>query len=306
MKPRIIVILGPTASGKSSLAIHLSQKWNGEIISADSRQVYRGMNLGTGKITKSEMRGIPHHLIDIINPEEQFSVAEYKKFGQKAINSITSKSKIPFVCGGTGLYIDTLLDKISLPEVPPNPKLRKMLEKRTTSELFGMLKKIDASRAKKIDKHNQVRIIRSIEIVKKLGKVPPLWKKNTPYDVLYIGLYPKDLETRIKKRLLKRIRQGMIAEVNNLHKNGLSWKRMEALGLEYRYVSRYLRNQISKEEMLHQLTGEIIKYAKRQMTWFKANDKIMWFDQNIKNNSKQINNLVNKFLLLGQHRVLTK
>jgi tRNA dimethylallyltransferase len=296
MKPKIIVILGPTASGKSSLAVYLSQKWNGEIISADSRQVYRGMNLGTGKITKKEMGGVPHHLIDIISPKKQFSVAEYKKLGQKAINSITTKGKIPFICGGTGLYIDTLLGKISLPEVPPNPKLRKTLDKKTTSELFGILKKLDANRAKKIDKYNRVRIIRSIEIAKRLGQVPPLWKKNTPYDVLYIGLYPKDLETRIKKRLLKRIHQGMIAEVRNLHKNGLSWKRMEALGLEYRFVSRYLRNQISKEKMLRELTGEIIKYAKRQMTWFKANDKIAWFDPKARDYDKQINHLVAKFL----------
>src|ERR1035437_3056740 len=143
MKTKVIVVLGPTASGKSSLAVSLAERFGGEVVSADSRQVYTRLNLGTGKITKREMRGVPHHLIDVANPKKQFSVAEYKKIGEKALDSIITRNKIPIICGGTGFYIDTLLGTISLPEVPPNPKLRKILAGKSAPRVFLMLQKLD-------------------------------------------------------------------------------------------------------------------------------------------------------------------
>ncbi|MFZ2072827.1 MAG: tRNA (adenosine(37)-N6)-dimethylallyltransferase MiaA [Minisyncoccia bacterium] len=279
-KPKIIVILGQTATGKSDLAVKIAKKVNGEVISADSRQVYKGLDLGTGKITKEETQGIPHYLLDVANAKNKFSVAEYKKLADKKIEEIISHGKTPIICGGTGFYIDAVVNNVIFPEVPPNEKLRISLNKKTTEELFKMLKKLDSRRAKNIDPKNKVRLIRAIEIAKKLGKVPSLKNKNSDYEFIKIGLYmPLELlREKINKRLISRIENGMLKEIQNLHKNRLSWKRMEELGLEYRYVALYLQKKITKEEMLEKLNSEIFKYAKRQMTYFKRDLEIKWFD----------------------------
>lgn len=278
-KPFIVVIVGPTASGKSDLAVKLAQKLNGEIVSADSRQVYKGLNLGSGKITKKEMRSITHHLIDIADPKKTFSAAEFKKLGEKAIAKIIKKGKLPIVCGGTGFYIQALVDGLLLPEVPPNLKLRKSLEKKSIQSLFSLLQKIDLRRAKEIDKNNPRRLIRAIEIAKALGKNPKL-KSKTKYSALFIGIrFPmKELRKRIQKRLLKRIKDGMIEEVKDLPKKGLSWGRLEDLGLEYRYVAKYLQSKINKKQMIEELNKAIFKFAKRQMTWFKRDKRICWIN----------------------------
>jgi len=279
-KSKIIVILGQTATGKSDLAVKIAQKVNGEVISADSRQVYKGLDLGTGKITKKEMEGIPHYLLDIVNVKKKFTVASYKKLADKKIKEIISRGKTPIICGGTGFYIDAVVNNTIFPEVPPNEKLRKSLNKKTTEELFKLLKNLDSRRAKNIDAKNKVRLIRAIEIAKKLGKVPSLKKKNSNYEFIKIGLYmPLELlKEKINKRLLSRIEDGMLKEIQTLHKNGLSWKRMEELGLEYRYIALYLQKKITKENMLEKLNSEIFKYAKRQMTYFKRDLEIKWFD----------------------------
>ena len=287
-KSKVIVILGQTATGKSTLAVKIAKKINGEVISADSRQVYRGLDLGTGKITKKEMRGIPHHLLDVLKAKKRFSVAEYKKLADKKIKEIITRGKVPIICGGTGFYIDAVVKNINFPQVPPNTKLRKQLSLRHAMVLFEELKKLDPMRAKNIDKNNKVRLIRAIEIAKVLGKVPKLqsdtfsaYAENvSSYDFIKIGLYaPSEfLKQKIQKRLLARIKAGMIKEIQNLHKNGLSWKRMEELGLEYRYTALYLQKKITKEEMLKKLNSEIFKYAKRQMTWFKRDKEIKWLD----------------------------
>lgn len=286
-KEKVIVILGQTATGKSDLAVKIAKKIGGEIISADSRQVYKGLDIGTGKITQKEMRGIPHHLLDIANPKNKFTVAEYQKKAIYAIAEIIKKGKIPIICGGTGFYIDAITKGTIFPEVPPNNKLRKILEKKTTQQLFKILQKLDKNRAKDIkDKNeinNKVRIIRAIEIAKALGKVPVVRQNLTTvdkYQFIKIGLFaPIDiLKRKMSIRLFARIREGMIAEVKNLHKNGLSWKRMEELGLEYRYLALYLQNKITKKKMLEKLNSEIYQYAKRQMTWFKRDKEIKWFD----------------------------
>lgn len=293
VKPKIIVILGPTASGKSDIALKLAKKFHGEIISADSRQVYRGMDLGTGKVQKDESKikkqesrsnifsseGVQHHLIDIINPEEEFNVSHFKKAAQEAIEEILAKEKVPIICGGTGFWIQALTDNIILPEVKPDPVLRNMLRSKSTEELFFELEKLDPERAQTIDAKNPVRLIRAIEIATTLGKVPT--KKNhieNKYEFLQIAiLVPREiLNEKIKKRLDERLEQGMIQEVANLHENRVSWQWMEQIGLEYRWISRYLQNKITQEEMKEKLYFDIIHYAKRQMTWLKKNKKILW------------------------------
>ncbi len=279
-KPKILAIVGPTASGKSDLAVLLGRRFKGEVVSADSRQVYRGLTIGSGKITRKEMRGVPHHLLDITDPKKTYNVVQYKKDAERAISTIIDKNKLPILCGGTGLYIDTLVGNIALPNVPPNKNLRNKLTKLSAQRLFTILKKKDPTRASSIDQHNPVRLIRAIEIAYALGKVPSLPKKDSRYNVLYIGLLPlmSDLRKRIRIRLKKRIAQGMLQEVKHLHSKGLSWKHLEALGLEYRFVARHLQGKISKPEMLKELETAIWHYAKRQMTWWKKNKEIKWFN----------------------------
>ena len=276
-KPKIIVIVGPTASGKTSLSIKLAKAVGGEIVSADSRQVYAGLNLGTGKVTKKEMAGIPHHLLDVANPEHIYTASNYVKEARTAIAGILERGSVPIVCGGTGFYIDTLLGRMNIPEVPPNKALRKKLENLTAEQMFKLLAKKDPARAKEIDRHNPVRLIRALEIVEALGKVPKQ-KISEPYNSLMLGVSVelKKLQENIHARLLSRIKLGMLREVKKLHTQGLSWRRMEDLGLEYRYTALHLQGKIPKEEMLAQLELEIVKYAKRQMTWFKRHKDVVW------------------------------
>jgi tRNA dimethylallyltransferase len=293
-KPKVIAIVGPTASGKSGLAIEIAKKYNGEIISADSRQVYVGLNIGTGKVTKKEMSGVPHHLLDVANPKNRFTVSMYKELADKTIAEILSRGKLPIICGGTGFYIDAVVKNVLLPDVPVNKELREKLSYKTASQLFEMLKKLDQKRALAIGEHNKIRLIRAIEIVKAIGKVPPI-KTEPKYDVLSIGIkIDKDaLKEKISKRLISRVKQGMIAEAEKLHEKGLSWKRMNELGLEYRTLARHLSGELTKEEMLSQLKREIYQYARRQMQWFKRDQSIQWFPIE---KTKQINTAIKKFL----------
>jgi len=284
-KPKVLVLLGPTATGKSDVAVELAKKFNGEIISADSRQVYRGMDLGSGKITKAEMQKIPHHLLDVANPKAIFSVSTYKKLAEKVLEKILAKGKLPVIVGGTGFYIDSIVKNIELPHVPPNKKLRKQLEKKSAEELFAMLKKFSPSRAKNIDRYNKVRLVRAIEIAKALGNVPQAKELPSKYDCILIGLDLPDaiLKERIAKRLERRLKLGMVWEVQKLHRSGVSWKRLESFGLEYRNVALFLQKKITKEQMIQSLNKEIWWYVKRQRTWFKRNKDIQWFSPNEKN-----------------------
>jgi len=282
--PKIIVVVGPTASGKSSLAVKIAKKFNGEVISADSRQVYERMDIGTGKITKKEMARIPHHLLDVANPKKQFSVTQYKRLADKAIKEIIKCGKIPIICGGTGFYIQAITENLSIPKIKPDKKLRNILEKKSTKELFNQLKRLDSRRAKNIDKNNRRRLIRALEIIIKSGAKVPELKSAPKYEVLFIGVKHgmRELKELIKTRLVRRLKIGMVKEVINLKKSGLSWKRLEDLGLEYRYIAYYLQNKLSYDEMVKKLQKEIEHYAKRQMTWFSKNKKIIW----IKNQSE--------------------
>lgn len=277
-KSRILVVAGPTSSGKSDLAISIARKLNGEIISADSRQVYRGMDLGTGKVTTREQKLARHWLLDVASPKRQYSVAQWKRAAQRAITDIVCRGKLPIICGGTGFWIDSLVYDTSIPDVKPNAAVRAQLQKLTTAQLFARLQKLDSARAAAIDQHNPARLIRALEIVMATGKpVPPL-RKTSPYNVLYLGISvpQQTLNRRIERRLDARLKAGMIKEIKNLHASGVSWKRLESFGLEYRFIARYLQGKLSRHDMRDQLLCATIQYSKRQLTWWRTNNDIKW------------------------------
>jgi len=337
---KIIVILGPTASGKSELAVKLALRLssgqakklygiNGaEIVSADSRQVYKGLNIGSGKITpdtKNSLnfstgqvkkkyifthKGIPHHCIDVASPKRIFTVAQYQKLAKRALEKILAKNKLPIICGGTGFYIDALIYNYHLPEVPPQPNLRKQLEKKSAEELFKQLKKLDPRRAKNIDRCNKRRLIRALEIILTTGKIVPpknylilrSHDKIVNYEILKIAIKksPEQLKKSISQRLKERLKQGMVKEVEKLHGQGLSWQRLDNLGLEYRYVSRYLRGFINKKEMVDSILKESWHYAKRQMTWFKNDKEIIWIHPHTNKGLNYIIKLCKEFLNINK------
>jgi len=295
---KVIAVVGPTASGKTDLAVEIARLVGGEVISADSRQVYTGLDLGTGKVTKREMKGVPHHILDVANPKRTMSVVQYERLATRAIRDILKRGKVPIVCGGTGLYVDAVLTTASFPAVPPNAQLRKELEQLPAEKLFKKLQKLDSARAETIDAKNPRRLIRAIEIAEALGSVPLRTPALERYDTLYIGLtLPKEeLAERIHTRLLARIRRGMVAEARRLHAAGLSWKRMESLGLEYRSLAQFLQKKITREEMLETLAIAIRQYSKRQMVWFKRNNNIHWFKPTDTKDRKKIESLIKTFL----------
>ena len=270
MKPKVLVVCGPTATGKSDRAVELALTLNGEVISADSRQVYKGLDLGSGKITNSEMEGVPHHLLDVVNPKEVFTVNDFVRLGSIAISDILSRGKLPIICGGTGFYIDALIHQTKFPEADKDLKLRNDLESKSLTELQDMLRKSDSVRLKSIDIQNKVRLVRALEIIHTKGSVP-LLQKELHYEVeyTYLDFPPQILKERITKRLYDRLEQGMLEEAVLLHKNGLAFERMKDLGLEYRFMAMYLCEEISHEEMCEQIILKSTQYAKRQRTWFK-------------------------------------
>lgn len=287
-RPKILVIVGPTASGKSELAVSLAKKYNGEVLSADSRQIYRFLDAGTGKVKgkfRSTPRGelymyksVPHYGIDIADPKRQYSVAQFQRYSKRVIADMLKRGKLPIICGGTAHWVDAVVNQQKFPAVKPNPMLRKKLEKLSAEKLFTKLAKLDARRAAKIDRHNKRRLVRALEIIDATGKAVPQVIEHSPYQATWLGIKtnPDELRKKIGERLNKRIRQGLLKEVKGLRDYGLSWQRLWNLGLEYRWCAEYLKGALSKEEALEKLETEINKYAKRQMTWWKRNKKIEW------------------------------
>jgi len=299
---KLITILGPTATGKSSLGIELAQKFNGEIVSADSRQVFRGLNIGSGKVTADEQAQIPHHLLDIVNPMEEFSVAHFQGLAFTAIDDILSRKKLPFLVGGTALYIYSVIDNYIFTDVPPNPKRRKELEGKSVEELQNIIKSSNDTQPppnpllskgggtlSRDDLQNPRRLIRAIEKLEAGVSIEPK-KAEQKYNNIILGINfsREELYKRIDMRVDERIKNGMIEEVKNLINTwpkatrslGEGW--LIRLGLEYRYITEYLQKKHTKDEMIKGLKHAIHMFSKRQMTWFKLDKRIHWIK-----NSKQ-------------------
>lgn len=288
MKPKVIVIVGPTASGKSEVSICLAKKINGEIISADSMQVYREMNIGTAKITKEEMAGIPHHMIDIVNPDENFNVAMYQKMAVEVIHDILQRGRVPIIVGGTGLYISTLVNGIEFLEIDNDDAFRKEMEQKANEQgadvIFAELQKIDPEAAKVIEKNNVKRVIRALEIYHLTGKNKTTWdkesRKEVPFAYQMYGILwdRKILYERINQRVDNMIAEGLIEEVQKL-KEKYTFSQTALQGLGYKEVLSYLDGNMTKEEMIEKLKMETRRYAKRQMTWFRREEKIQWYSK---------------------------
>lgn len=285
-KPKVIVICGPTASGKTALSIELAKKVNGEIISSDSMQIYKDMDIGTAKPTEKEMQGIKHYLIDFVEPNQRYSVAEFKKDAENAIEEVLEKDKTPIVVGGTGLYVDSLIYGIEYPDIELDEKYREELEKRADKEglelLYNEAKKIDPQAIEKISKNDKKRILRILEIYKATGKNKTEQEKESrkngikyDYKVFAINMDREILYDRINKRVDIMIENGLIEEVEKLLKKYTEFP-TAMQGLGYKEVVEYLQGKITKEEMIEKIKRETRRYAKRQITWFKKNKQTIW------------------------------
>lgn len=276
---KLVVIAGTNASGKSGLGIELAGRFGAEIVSADSRQVFKGLDLGSGKVTPEETKGIPHHLIDVAEPNEFFSLAHYQKLAYEAIDSVHERGGRVFLVGGTGLYVNAVVDGYSLTEAEPDPKLRAEVEAMSAEELIELIGRKEPEALAKMDLKNKRRLERAAEKVL-LGKGMCL-PSSKRYETLVIGVtWPRDiLYRRIEERLDRRIGQGMIAEVERLRAEGASDEFLYKLGLEYRYILMYLRGEFAGfNEFRDKLFMEIRHLAKEQMTWFRKRTDIVWID----------------------------
>ena len=293
-KPKVLVICGPTCSGKTGLSIELAKKINGEIVSADSMQIYKDMNIGTAKVTKEEMQGIKHYLIDFVSPEKRYSVAEFKKDALNAIKEILEKGKVPIIVGGTGLYIDSLVNGIEYNEIETDLKYREELEALAKEKglefLYNKAYEIDKESTEKISVNDKKRIFRILEIYKSTGKTKTELeiesRKNEPiYDYIIFGikLDREKLYEKINLRVDQMIEQGLIEEVENMCIKYSDFP-TAMQGLGYKEIKQYLDGTITKEEAIEKIKMETRRYAKRQITWFKRNEKIIWLDNDPKTN----------------------
>ena len=275
--PKLIVIAGTNASGKSGLGVALAEKYGGEVISADSRQVFRGLDLGSGKLTPEETRGVPHHLIDVCAPGDFFSMHDFQRLAYGAIDGVLARGRLPFLVGGTGLYIASVTDGYVLSDTAPDLRYREYLETFSTPELYAML--VQAVPDIEIERNNRNRVMRVLE---KLHAGDDHVPHNEPrYRCLKLGVTwdRETLKARIDERLQRRLDQGMIEEVQGLIDAGVSLEFLMKLGLEYRYIAQYLTGEIpDRADMLEQLGNAIKKFAKRQMTWFRRDGEIQWLD----------------------------
>ncbi|MBI3740547.1 MAG: tRNA (adenosine(37)-N6)-dimethylallyltransferase MiaA [Chloroflexi bacterium] len=291
MDKPLIAILGPTAVGKSALALKLAEEFRGEIISADSRQVYRGMDIGTAKPTREERARVPHHLLDVVNPDENFSLAEYQQHAFTAINDIRARGKIPFLVGGSGLYVRAILDGLAIPRVAPDPARRAQLERMDAAQLYARLQELDRAAAEKIDPRNARRVIRALEVIEATGEKISAQQKIAPpnYRVLRIGLtLPREkLYARINARVDEMIARGLVDEVraliaqppfgSPLVQGGIEGGAMSGLG--YRQIASYVKGEIDLDEAVRVLKRDTRRFVHHQYSWFRLDDvRICWFD----------------------------
>ena len=275
--PKLIVIEGTNASGKSGLGVELAKRYGGEIVSADSRQVFKGFDLGSGKITPGEMRGVPHHLIDICDPGQFFSMHDFQRLAYAAIDDILARGKLPFLVGGTGLYVASVAEGYVMSDRMPDLAYRDELEKLSTPELYDML--LRAVPDVQVDARNRNRVMRMLEKLHDGDDHAPTSRPR--YDCLKLGVTwdRPTLKARIDERLERRMRAGMVDEVRALLESGASVEFMYKLGLEYRFITQYITGEIETEaEMCEQLSLAIKRFAKRQMTWFRRDKEIHWLD----------------------------
>lgn len=287
-KEQVIVICGPTASGKTSLGIKLAKKVDGEIVSCDSMQIYKDMTIGTAKPTDEERKEAVHHLVDFVYPNERYSVAEYKKDAEYTINEILKKGKKPIIVGGTGLYLNSLVYGIEYPNIETNLEFREKLEKRVEKEgldsLYNEAKKIDEEATKKISPNDKKRVLRILEIYHTTGKTKTelegISRKNGPkydYKIFFLNMERSILYDRINKRVDLMIKDGLIEEVESLLKKYKEFP-TAMQGLGYKEVVEYLENKLTKDEMIEKIKQETRRYAKRQITWFKSYKDAVWLD----------------------------
>ncbi|MBU0646311.1 tRNA (adenosine(37)-N6)-dimethylallyltransferase MiaA [Patescibacteria group bacterium] len=312
--PKIIAIVGPTAAGKTGLGIAIAKKFGGEVISVDSRQIYKGMDVGTAKVegewNQGQVKGqigalfgeskylvvdgIPHWGIDLVNPDQEYSAADFKRYAEEKIQEILKRGKLPILAGGTGMWLSAVIDNMSLTEVPPDPELRAELEKRTLGDLFHEFKQLDPEGAEVIDKQNKRRLVRALEVCKKTGRPfsRQMIKGEFKYDVLQIGVQAdrESLNERINNRVEEMIARGLVNEVRGLkEKYGCEIPSMSGIG--YRQICKFLDGEVSLKEAIEEIKKDTRNYAKRQMTWFKRDERIKWVaDQ------EQAIGLVNKFM----------
>ena len=275
--PKVVAVVGTNAYGKSALGIALAKKYDAEIISADSRQVFRGLDLGSGKVTPEETQGVPHHLIDVREPNEFFSMADFQRMAYQAIDDIRGRGRLPMIVGGTGLYVDSVLDGYLLSDKEPDLAYRAELEKLTTPQLYDML--LELKPDVQVEKNNRNRVMRIIERIHDGDDATP--GKQARFESLRLGVsWPREvLGRRIDERLERRLEQGMIEEVQRLMDEGATTEFLLGLGLEYRFITQYLIGEIpDRQVMLDKLAIAIKQFAKRQMTWFRRNPEIVWLD----------------------------
>ena len=296
------MILGPTASGKTQLAVQLAYDLQGEIISADSRQVYKGMDIGTGKDLNEYLIGgrkIPYHLIDIIDPQSEFSLFEFQNRFYKIFTQLRLKRIVPIMVGGTGLYLESVLAGYNMPKAHPDQELRKILSLQSKKQLQEILQALKPRLHNKTDLDDPERLIRAIEIERARAIKSEEQQEKPDIDAVVLGINweRSELWQRITSRLKERLGEGMMEEVKNLHSAGLTWKKLESFGLEYRFISQYLQNKITFDEMINKLNTSIHQFAKRQETWFRRMEKkgivINWIPAN---NYPLLKETVMKFL----------
>lgn len=293
--PKLIAIAGPTASGKTDFSIELAKVSNGEVVSADSRQVYSGLDIGSAKITQEEMQSVPHFLLDVATPGTTYTLGEFQDDAFEAIGDIIKRGNTPFLVGGTALYLYAVIDNYRLPRVAPNPTLRTKLEQQSPEELFAHLQTIDPNTAEIIDAQNPRRLIRAIEVVEATGKSFVEQKKQGPpkYDVLKLAPYHErdKLYQRIDTRTDARI-PGIIEEIKTLLEQGVDPEWLISLGLEYRFITQFIQGDISSlEEATEQLKHAIHAFTRRQFTWFNKDEEINWVKD-----TKAAEQLISKFL----------